>query len=223
MSRESDIEFTQMRRRDRAVEDRSWIHHMLLHAPIGTLATVGPDGPNLNPNLFVFEPDAEAVYIHTARTGQSRLNAERDTRVAFSVSEMGNLLPADSAVEYSVEYASVILGGRVSIVEDPVEARRVLMLLMRKYAPQFEPERDYREISDHDLSRTTVFRIDIERWSGKGKGVEAPDAYSYREVDRRDQSKDKGSSGWSQFTAAVSDSFGQAFWGALRGRTESDP
>ena len=221
MSRESEIAYKPMRRKDRAVEERNWIHHMLLVAPLGTLGTVGPDGPNLNPNLFAFDPESESVYLHTAKTGQSRRNVERDARVAFAVSEMGNLLPADSAVEYSVEFASVILEGRMSIIEDPIEARRALMLLMRKYAPQFEPNRDYREISDHDLSRTSVFRIDIDRWSGKGQSVDAPDAYSYREVSRPDQKLD-ASSGWGQFTNAVSDSFGEAFWAVVRERSPED-
>ena len=50
---------------------------------------------------------------------------------------------------------------------------------MAKYAPQFEPGRHYRDIEAKDLARTSVFRIDIESWSGKGKTSDAADAYEY--------------------------------------------
>ena len=34
-----------------------------------------------------------------------------------------------------------------------------------------QPGRDYRPITDEELARTTVYRIDIDDWSGKRKAV----------------------------------------------------
>ena len=178
------IAFHMPRRRDRAVQDELWITELLNNAPIGVLATSGESGPALNPNLFAFDAEQNRIYLHTAKTGQTRDNVEKRPRVSFCVAEMGRLLPADAAVHFSVEYASVVLEGRAAVVEDADEATRALDLLMRKYAPQFEPGHHYRGIEAKDLARTTVFRIDIERWTGKAKTSDASDAYAYGAVAR---------------------------------------
>lgn len=179
MSPTEEICYQQPRRKDRA-QDEAWIRELLTRAPIGVLATSGNNGPALNPNLFVFDPSRDAIYLHTAKTGHTRANVEDRPRVAFCVAEMGRLLPSDAAVHFSVEYASVVLTGTSTVVEDADEASGALDLLMRKYAPQFEPGRDYRSVEGKDLARTSVFRIDIESWTGKGKTSEAADAYHYQ-------------------------------------------
>ncbi len=164
---------TATRRPDRAVTDEAWIHALLARAPVGTLATVLDGQPFLNMNLFVYDDAAHSIYLHTARQGRTRSNVEQDERVCFSVAEMGRLLPADTALEFSVEYASVVVFGRSAIIEGE-EARRALQLLLDKYAPHLRPGRDYRPITDDELARTTVYRITIDQWSGKQK-KERPD------------------------------------------------
>ena len=173
----------QVRRSDRAVEDEGWMRAFLHRAAVGTLATVHDGQPFINANLFVYDEAAHVIYVHTARVGRTQANIEGDEKVCFSVHEMGRLLPADEALEFSVEYAGVVVFGRASIVEDAGEARYGLQLLLDKYAPHLKPGRDYRPIVDEELARTAVFRIQIESWSGKKKQVEAdfPGAYFYEE------------------------------------------
>ena len=161
-----------IRRRDRAVADEAWIRTMLQTAPTGVLATVADGQPFVNANLFVYDGDRSAIYLHTARRGHTRDTVEADGRVAFTVMEMGRLLPAEEALEFSVEYASVIIYGRGSILQDPVEAKRALQLLLDKYFDDLTPDRDYRSTTDAELARTTVYRIDISEMVGKRKQVE---------------------------------------------------
>ncbi len=68
-------------------------------------------------------------------------------------------------------------------MDDDEEKCRALALLMDKYAPHLKPERDYRPPNQEELDRTSVFRIDIESWSGKKNETEAdfPAAYWYDE------------------------------------------
>ncbi|MGH9804786.1 MAG: pyridoxamine 5'-phosphate oxidase family protein [Candidatus Acidiferrales bacterium] len=165
-------ELTRLRRPDRGVNDDAWIKDFLRSAPIGALATVAEGQPFINSNLFVYDEAAHAIYLHTARQGRTRANVEQEASVCFSVSQMGRLLPADTALEMSVEYAGVVAFGRGSVVSDTGEARRALQLLLDKYCPHLRPGRDYRPITDDELSRTSVFRIQITEWSGKKK--EAP-------------------------------------------------
>lgn len=169
-------------RRDRAVEDDAWIRALLHRAAIGTLATVAGGQPFINSNLFVYDEAAGAIYLHTARVGRTRTNVEGDERVCFSVSEMGRLLPAETALDFSVEYAGVAVFGRGALVEDHDEARAALQLLLDKYAPHLRPGADYRPITDRELARTAVYRVMIEEWSGKQKEADAafPGAFLYQ-------------------------------------------
>ncbi|NTW03681.1 MAG: pyridoxamine 5'-phosphate oxidase family protein, partial [Oscillochloris sp.] len=145
---------TEVRRQDRAVNDEQWIADVLSRAPIGYLATVSDGQPFINSNLFVYDPTRAAIYIHTARYGRTRANVETEARVCLSVSEMGRLLPADTALEFSVEYSGVTVFGTARVVEEPEEAGYGLQLLLDKYFPHLRPGEHYRPILAEELERT---------------------------------------------------------------------
>lgn len=178
-------ERTKLRRPDRAA-DEEWIRSFLGESAVGVLATVHDGQPFVNSNIFVYDEGRSAIYLHTARTGRTRDNVERDARAAFTVYETGRLLPADEALEFSIEYGGVVVFGPVFVVEESEEAEYGLQLLLDKYAPHLKPGRDYRPITAGELKRTSVFRLDIESWSGKRKFVEAgfPGAYLYEDRKR---------------------------------------
>ena len=167
MAGEQDRPAGEVRRRDRAVTDEGWIKAFLHSGAWAALATVAEGQPFIHTNVYVYDQGSDAIYLHTAREGRTRSNLERDGRVCFSVAEMGRLLPDKIAYEFSVEYAGVTVFGRGSVVDDDEEKRRALQLLLDKYAPHLKPERDYRPPNQQELDRTSVFRIDIESWSGK--------------------------------------------------------
>ncbi len=172
-----------VRRADRAVNDEGWIRDYLHRAPFGVLATVHDGQPFVNSNLFVYDEAENALYLHTARLGRTRANVEASARVCFTVGQMGRLLPADVALEFSVEYSSVVVFGSASVIEDEAEAKRALQLLLDKYFPHLKPGRDYRPTTEEELRRTSVYRVNIESWSGKQKKVteDFPGAFFYGE------------------------------------------
>src|SRR5262249_9168900 len=135
-------DLTHIRRRDRAVEDEAWIRDMLKRLPFGSLATVADGQPFINTNIFVYREDEHAIYMHTANAGRTRSNVEEDGRVCFAVSEMGRLLPADTALHMSVEYAGVVVFGTAAVVTDEAEARSALEAILAKYVPHLKPGRD---------------------------------------------------------------------------------
>jgi hypothetical protein len=162
-------ERTAMRRTDRAIEDLSQIHDLLERGRFFALATSVEGQPYQHVSLYWFDSTTNRIYFHTARTGRTRSNIEANPRVSASVAEIGRLLPADEALEFSVEYASVIVFGRARIVEGNDEARYGLQGLLDKYFPELRPGEHYRPIADDELRRTTVFAVDIEEMSGKRK------------------------------------------------------
>jgi nitroimidazol reductase NimA-like FMN-containing flavoprotein (pyridoxamine 5'-phosphate oxidase superfamily) len=166
-------ELVHPRRRDREREE-AWIRAYLERAPWGVLALASEVGPpHLNSNLFLFRAAPDRIYLHSARTGglPEGLAGEEGVPASFTAAGMGRLLPADTALEFSVEYHGVVAMGLARTVEDPEEARESLDGLLAKYAPHLTPGTDYRPIVPEELRRTAVFRLDIEGWSGKEKTV----------------------------------------------------
>lgn len=160
---------TRIRRTDRAIVDDTEIARYLHEAQVGFIATSWEDQPFLNSNLFWFDETHNRIYFHTAKSGRTRTNIEANPKVCFGIAEMGDLIPADIALEFSTEYASVIAFGRATVVDDSAEAEHGLYGLLRKYFPDLKPGEDYRSITSEELARTSVFAIDIETWSGKQK------------------------------------------------------
>lgn len=177
------VPVAQVRRSDRAVEDESWIRDLLNRAPVGYMATVNEGQPFINSNLFVYDEGEHCIYMHTARVGRTQANVDTDQRACFTVTEMGRLLPADEALEFSVEYSGVVVFGDARILDDQAqeEAKYALQLLLDKYAPHLKPGRDYRATTLEELKRTAVYRIDIKQWSGKRKKAadDFPGAFFY--------------------------------------------
>src|SRR5947209_1216987 len=126
----AEAAWTDVRRHDRAITNDDWIRELLGRAPFSTLATVHDGQPFINSNIFVYRPADHVIYLHTAKAGRTRCNVEGDERVCFSVSEMGRLLPAETALNMSVEYAGVVVFGRAAVVADEAEARSALEALL---------------------------------------------------------------------------------------------
>lgn len=167
---------THVRRQDREMKDEEWIKSFLEQAAMGVLATVHEGQPFINSNLFVYDSVAHCIYLHTARVGRTAANLSQnpESRVCFSISTMGRLLPAEEALEFSVEYAGVTVFGTARILDDVKEEERALRLLLEKYAPHLAYGKDYRAVTPEELKRTAVYRVEIEEWSGKKK-EEVPD------------------------------------------------
>jgi len=167
-------------RKDRTKDD-AWIRAYLKRVPFGMLATEYKGQPFLKPTTFVYDEAEHAIYIHGALVGRMRTNVELNPRVSFSVAEMGRLLPADTAMEVGVEYASVVVFGEIEVIIDTNQARDGLQMLLDRYFPHLKSGSDYREIHPVELDQTAVYRIKINSWSGKEehKQPDFPGAFTY--------------------------------------------
>jgi len=179
---EKNVGRSSIRRADREVTDEKWIRSFLQKAPAGVVGTALDDHPFLTNILFVFDENRNSIYFHTAHLGRLRTNIEANPRVCFTVTSMGRLLPADTALEFSVEYASVVVFGKARIAKDPQGG---LELLMEKYFPHLTAGQDYRPITAGELLRTSVFELVIEEWSAKKKTAEPdyPGALPFPSID----------------------------------------
>lgn len=176
MDEEPDNISDEIRYQRKAVEDSEWIASFLADQPGGVLGLVDDGSPYVVTQLFVHDPDSNALFLHGARTGRTRriVDAADRPEATFTVSEMGRFIPHEVPMEFTVEYASVDVFGHIDVVEDPDEKRRVLELFMAEFAPHLEPEVDYNTIADKNVDITSVYRLDIDSWSAK-RGEKPPD------------------------------------------------
>lgn len=125
-----------LRRHDKAMTMEE-TEAFLASAFCGRTATVGPDGyPYVVPNLFTWS--GGKVYLHTARyEGHFLTNMRLNDKVCFEIDEPGEVYPyGDIECDTSVSYRSVIIFGRIAIVEDVAKVEEFFRAFMTKYAPE---------------------------------------------------------------------------------------
>ena len=181
----AEIELNKMRRKERS-RDENWIAEFLAGSEMGTMAYAAGGQPHLVTRNFVFDEGAHAIYMHGAKKGRTFEFAVNAPRVCFGAGQPGRLLPGPRAVNLGTEYSSVVLYGRLQVVEDQAEARLALQLLCEKYFPHLDYGEDYEPVSDEDLKVTAVLRIDIESWSGKETRAarDFPAAFYFKDVQK---------------------------------------
>jgi nitroimidazol reductase NimA-like FMN-containing flavoprotein (pyridoxamine 5'-phosphate oxidase superfamily) len=170
--RPAEQPLNRVRRRDRAVEDEAWIRSYLRQAPYGVLATEAKGQPFATPLNFAYDEASNSLCFHASPAGRLHANIVGNARVCFCASEMGRVMAAGAASGFDVEYASVVVYGRIRVLEDAVEATHALRLLLDKYAPGLRYGEDYKAITPEALARTAVYRLEIDAWSAKRNPLE---------------------------------------------------
>jgi len=137
----------------------------LLRGYSGHVGTVGVDGyPYVVPLLYVWMDDE--VWIHnTSAKGHFRANVDHEPRVCFEVDEPGAVFPYGRfECDTSVAYRSVVIFGRIRVVEDSARKIAFFDAFMGKYAsPDWvRPKNFYPR-----LDEVTVYAIAVDRISGK--------------------------------------------------------
>jgi nitroimidazol reductase NimA-like FMN-containing flavoprotein (pyridoxamine 5'-phosphate oxidase superfamily) len=147
--------------------DDVWIRAFLRQAKVGHIASARNGQPFVNPTTFWFDEVKHQIVFHSNLAGRIRSNIESNPLVCFEASELGKMLPSNIALEFSLQFRSVIVFGKASLINDPEKARRVMYGLIHKYFPRMTAGKEFREITDKELKRTSMYAIKIEEWSGK--------------------------------------------------------
>lgn len=154
----------QVRRTDRLLSEDETLA-LVEQGFSGTLATTGADGyPYAVPLLHVWMDGK--IYVHsTAARGHLRSNVDHDARVCFTVDQPGEVFAYGRfECDTSVSYASAIVFGQITVIDDDSEKVRFCDALMAKYGEKEwgRPEGFYPR-----LNHITVYAIDVERMTGK--------------------------------------------------------
>lgn len=162
-------------RRPHLTQNDDWIRAFLKTAQIGHIATSIDGQPFINPTTFWYDEINHQIIFHSNVAGRVRSNIESNPKVSLEASELGRFLPSNVALEFSLQFRSVIVYGSARVVSDPAEARRLLYGLIAKYFPAMTAGKEYREITDKEIRATSIYAIQIESWTGKDNWAERAD------------------------------------------------
>jgi len=160
-----------VRRADKLMSDER-VHAMISSTYSGRLASVGKDGwPYIVPLLYVWK-DGE-IWVHNTRAaGHLRANVDHESKVCFEVDDPGEVFAYGRfECDTSVAYRSVVVFGRIRVVEDQKQKKAFFDALMRKYGDPdwMRPKGFYPR-----LDQVTVYAIEIERMTGKETPLPPP-------------------------------------------------
>ncbi len=121
--------FREMRRKRQALspEENGAI---LNRGTSGVLAVSGDDGyPYAVPLSYVY--DGSKIYFHCAKSGHKLDAIKGNNKVSFCVIDQDHVVPE----RYTSYFKSVIVFGKVRVLDDDEEKRTVVEKLALKYAP----------------------------------------------------------------------------------------
>ena len=150
-------------RREKQVLSKSECTRILECGEWGTLGLLGDDGyPYTVPLNYVFVNDK--VYFHSAKSGHKIDALANGDKASFCVVDKSDLVPE----EFATAYKSVIVFGRISVVDDPAEFEEALVALTERLAGG-EPETSKRDevAKCHMRQNVLVLSLAPEHVSGK--------------------------------------------------------
>ncbi|NTW05264.1 MAG: pyridoxamine 5'-phosphate oxidase family protein, partial [Peptococcaceae bacterium] len=109
---------------------------LLTKAPVGRIATIGPDGyPYIVPMHFVYYN--KTIYTHCLPKGQKSDYISKNKKVGFEVDEMLGLLYDNIEIpcDTNTIFNSVIISGNANMIVDLNEKREILNKFVDKYTP----------------------------------------------------------------------------------------
>ena len=152
--------FKEMRRKRQLLTDEESCS-MLKKGTSGVLAlSLNDDYPYAVPISYVF--DGEMIYFHCAKSGHKLDIIKENDKASFCVIDQDLVVPE----KYTTYYRSVIVFGRIHIIEDENEKRKAIEKLAIKYAP-LESEFSRNNEIDSSWRALCMLEMTIDYMSGK--------------------------------------------------------
>lgn len=153
-------EFREMRRLKQKLSEEECIK-LLITGRRGVLAVSGEDDyPYALPINFLYDEGNRKIYFHGAKAGHKIDALRRNNKVSFCVYDEGEYVEGD----WAPYVKSVIIFGRIRLIEDPGETVERVRELGLKYYPA--PEAVEEEILK-SAERVQMLELSIDHMSGK--------------------------------------------------------
>ena len=167
-----------VREADRAVYDREAAYRILDEGFLCHVGFVVDGQPFVIPTSYGRHGDS--LYIHGSAASRMLRQMKDGVAVCVTVTLLDGLVLARSIFNHSMNYRSVVILGKATLVDDPGEKIEALRLLSEHIIPGRWA--DSRQPNERELKATSVLRLPIEEFSAKvrqGPVVDDEEDYSF--------------------------------------------
>lgn len=147
----------------RGVYDRETVYRILDEAFLCHIGFVVDGQPFVIPTSFGRK--GSNLYIHGSAASRMLRHLKGGAPACFTVTLLDGLVLARSVFNHSMNYRSVVIVGKATLVEDGEEKLEALRTLSEHILPGRWD--DARQPNDRELKQTSVLRMPIEEFSAK--------------------------------------------------------
>lgn len=152
--------FREMRRKKQILDEATCIE-ILNKKTAGVLAVEGDHNyPYAVPLSYVYSDGK--IYFHCAKTGHKMDAIARNSKVSFCVIDQDLIVPE----ELTTYFRSVIVFGKIRVLEDEVEKRNAIEKLAIRYWPNQE-EAARNQVIEKQFASFSMLELSIDHMSGK--------------------------------------------------------
>ena len=152
--------FREMRRKKQQLSTKECVE-ILRKRTSGVLAVFGEDGyPYAVPISYVYEDGK--IYFHSAKAGHKIDAIQQNSKVSFCIIDQDQVVPE----KYTSYFRSVIVFGKVRILEDDQEKYKSIERLAVKYAPD-DREEERKKAIEQEWNAFCMLELTIEHMTGK--------------------------------------------------------
>ncbi len=167
-----------VREPDRAVYDREQVYRILDEGFLCHVGFAMEGQPFVIPTSYG-RKDGN-LYIHGSAASRMLRQMKDGVSVCVTVTLLDGLVLARSIFNHSMNYRSVVILGKATLVDDPQEKLVALRVLSEHILPGRWDE--VREPNERELKATSVLRVPIEEFSAKvrtGPPIDDAEDYSF--------------------------------------------
>jgi nitroimidazol reductase NimA-like FMN-containing flavoprotein (pyridoxamine 5'-phosphate oxidase superfamily) len=167
-----------VREADRAVYDRAAVYRILDDGFLCHAGFVVDGQPFVIPTSYGRKSDS--LYIHGSAASRMLRQIKEGVPVCITVTLLEGLVLARSIFNHSMNYRSVVILGKATLVDDPEEKLAALRILSEHILPGRWD--DSRQPNERELKATSVLRVPIEEFSAKvrqGPAIDDEEDYTF--------------------------------------------
>jgi len=167
-----------VREADRAVYDRETVYRILDEGFLCHVGFVADGQPFVIPTSYGRKE--ASLYIHGSAASRMLRQMKDGVSVCVTVTLLEGLVLARSIFNHSMNYRSVMVLGKATLVDDPQEKLEALRLLSEHILSGRWA--DARQPNERELKQTSVLRLPIEEFSAKvrlGPPIDDEEDYSF--------------------------------------------
>lgn len=129
------MDYREIRRTVNILNDKQKIHDLLSNAKVGYLGLSDEEGTYVVPLNFVWINDV--LYFHSSDDGRKSDALKSSGRVCFTISEDLGTIAHPVPADIGTAYTSVMVFGRVKLIDDIKEATIALQGMLDKFVPGY--------------------------------------------------------------------------------------